>query len=141
MGQTSLGLVQVRAIPDGKPGLGPAREIQEVRNAIAAYEALPRWNPGQRKDLLEAHGLLMAGLIESPGRFRRGGVGIYRWKQLVPMAPPAARVAGLVDDLHDWLARPDGHPLLISCVGHYELELHKPFSQGNGPSGLPRAPL
>lgn len=133
--QNSLSLDQVSAILDGKPVLGPAREIQEVRNAIAAYEALPRWNPGQRQDLLEAHALLMAGLIESPGRFRRGGVGIYRGKQLVHMAPPAARVAGLVDDLLDWLARTDWHPLLSSCVVHYELEFIHPFADGNGRLG------
>ena len=50
---------------DGQRVLGPARDIQEMRNAIAAYEALSRWNPTDRVHLLDAHGLLMAGLIDS----------------------------------------------------------------------------
>jgi Fic family protein len=115
--------------------IGPARDIQEVRNAITAYDALPRWDPSNPQHLLEAHGLLMAGLIDAPGRFRSGGVGIYRGDQLVHMAPPAARVPGLVDDLLAWLAASTWHPLLVSCVAHYELEFIHPFADGNGRLG------
>lgn len=56
--------------------IDPARDIQEVRNAISAYDALSRWDPSHRQHLLEAHGVLMAGLIDAPDRFRSGGVGI-----------------------------------------------------------------
>jgi Fic family protein len=86
--RNSLTVEQVSAIVDGKSVIGPPRDIQEVRNAISAYEALPRWTPSQREHLLEAHDLLMAGLIDQPGRFRKGGVGIYRGTDLVHMAPP-----------------------------------------------------
>lgn len=78
------------ALFEGKRVIGPARDIQEARNAISAYEALPRWNPSSHQHLLDAHGLLMAGLMERPGRFRTGGVGIYRGEDLVHMAPPAS---------------------------------------------------
>jgi Fic family protein len=115
--------------------LGPARDIQEVRNAIAAYDALPRWDPANPQHLLEAHGLLLAGLIDAPGRFRNGGVGIDRGDQLVHMAPPAARVPDLVNDLLTWLAASAWHPLLVSCVAHYELEFIHPFADGNGRLG------
>jgi Fic family protein len=133
--QNSLSLEQVTALFDGQRVMGPARDIQEVRNAIAAYDALPRWDPANREHLLEAHGLLMAGLIDTPGRFRSGGVGIYRGDQLVHMAPPAARVPALVADLLGWLAASDWHPLLVSCVAHYELEFIHPFADGNGRIG------
>ena len=133
--QNSLSLEQVTALFDGQRVLGPARDIQEVRNAISAYDALPRWDPANRQHLLEAHGLLLAGLIEAPGRFRSGGVGIYRGDQLVHMAPPAARVPGLVADLLAWLAASTWHPLLVSCVAHYELEFIHPFADGNGRLG------
>ena len=133
--QNSLSLEQVTALFDGLRVIGPARDIQEVRNAITAYEALPRWDPANRPHLLEAHGLLMAGLIESPGRFRSGGEGIYRGDQLVHMAPPAARVPDLVNDLLTWLAASTWHPLLVSCVAHYELEFIHPFADGNGRLG------
>jgi Fic family protein len=85
--------------------------------------------------VLEAHGLLMAGLIDAPGRFRSGGVGIDRGDQLVQMASPAARVPGLVGDLLAWLAASTWHPLLVSCVAHYELEFIHPFADGNGRLG------
>ena len=130
-----LSLKQVSALFDGQRVIGPARDIQEVRNAIAAYDALPRWDPSNPQHLLEAHGLLMAGLIDAPGRFRSGGVGIYRGDQLVHMAPPAARVPGLVDDLLAWLDASTWHPLLVSCVAHYELEFIHPFADGNGRLG------
>jgi len=133
--QNSLSIEQVTALFDGKRVLGPARDIQEVRNAISAYEALPRWHPCNQKHLLEAHGLLMAGLMERPGRFRTGGVGIYRGKELVHMAPPASRVPALVAELLGWLERSDWHPLLASCVVHYELEFIHPFADGNGRLG------
>ena len=133
--QNSLSIEQVTALFDGQRVIGPARDIQEVRNAITAYDALPRWDPSNPQHLLEAHGLLMAGLIDAPGRFRSGGVGIYRGDQLVHMAPPAARVPGLVDDLLAWLAASAWHPLLVSCVAHYELEFIHPFADGNGRLG------
>jgi Fic family protein len=133
--QNSLSLEQVSALFDGQRVLGPARDIQEVRNAIAAYDALPRWDPSNPQHLLEAHGLLMAGLIDAPGRFRSGGVGIDRGDQLVHMAAPAARVPGLVGDLLAWLAASTWHPLLVSCVAHYELEFIHPFADGNGRLG------
>ena len=133
--QNSLSIEQVSALFDGQRVIGPARDIQEVRNAIAAYDALPRWDPANHEHLLAAHGLLMAGLIDAPGRFLRGGVGIYRGDQLVHMAPPAARVPGLVGDLLAWLAASAWHPLLVSCVAHYELEFIHPFADGNGRLG------
>ena len=133
--QNSLSLEQVTALFDGQRVVGPARDIQEVRNAIAAYEALHSWDPTSREHLLEAHGLLMSGLIEAPGRFRTGGVGIYRGDQLVHMAPPAARVPDLVSDLLIWLATSGWHPLIVSCVAHYELEFIHPFADGNGRLG------
>ena len=133
--QNSLSIEQVSALFDGLRVLGPARDIQEVRNAITAYDALPRLDPSNPQHLLEAHGLLLAGLIDTPGRFRSGGVEIYRGDQLVHMAPLAARLPGLVGDLLAWLAASTWHPLLVSCVAHYELEFIHPFADGNGRLG------
>lgn len=44
----TLSLEQVTAVLDGQRVLGLPREIQEVRNAFATYEALPEWDAGQR---------------------------------------------------------------------------------------------
>ncbi|MBS7560406.1 MULTISPECIES: Fic family protein [Pseudomonas] len=131
----TLSLEQVTAVLEGRRVLGLPREIQEVRNAFAAYEAMPGWRPALREHLLEAHALLMRGLIDDAGRFRRAGVGIYREHKLVHMAPPASRVPTLVDDLLGWLSSTDLHPLLASCVFHYEFEFIHPFADGNGRMG------
>ena len=131
----TLSLEQVTAVLDGKQVLGLPREIQEVRNAFVAYEAMPSWQMAARADLLKAHELLMRGLIDDAGQFRQGGVGIYRGERLLHMAPPANRVGSLVDDLLGWLARTDLHPLIASCVFHYEFEFIHPFADGNGRMG------
>ena len=131
----TLSVEQVTAVLAGKRVLGLPREIQEVRNAFAAYEQLNRWQPSSVDDLLAAHGDLMAGLLDGAGQFRTGKVGIYRGETLVHMAPPAKRVPGLMRDLLDWLARGEVPPLVASCIFHYEFEFIHPFADGNGRMG------
>jgi len=131
----TLTLEQVTAVIEGKRVLGHPREIQEVHNAFAAYEAMDTWYAGSEKDLLAAHGLLMRGLVDETARYRSGGVGIFREKQLVHMAPPADRVPKLVADLLTWIRTTKEHPLVASCVFHYEFEFIHPFADGNGRMG------
>ncbi|MGZ8172481.1 MULTISPECIES: Fic family protein [Methylobacter] len=131
----TLTLEQVTAVIDGKRVLGLPREIQEVRNAFVAYEAMDNWHPASEADLLAAHGLLMSTLVDQPGVYRSGGVGIFRGEQLVHMAPPADRVPYLMADLLAWLKHTEEHPLVASCLFHYELEFIHPFADGNGRMG------
>src|SRR5471032_2284497 len=131
----SLSAEQVTAIMDGKRVLAPAKDIQEVRNAILAYEQLPHWNCHRLADLLAAHRLLMRGLVDVPGQLRSGNVGVYRDKQLIHMAPPAHQLARLVGDLLEWLRQTDIHPLIASSIFHYEFEFIHPFADGNGRMG------
>lgn len=131
----TLSIEQVTAVLAGKQVLGLPREIQEVKNAFAAYEHLSGWQPHSRTDLLAAHGLLMAGLVDEAGAFRTSGVGIYNDKGLVHMAPPADRVPSQVADLLAWLESAPVHPLIASCVFHYEFEFIHPFTDGNGRMG------
>jgi Fic family protein len=131
----TLSIDQVTAVLAGKRVLAHPREIQEVRNAFAAYEGLASWSPYSRTDLLAAHRLLMAGLVDEIGRFRSGGVGIHRGEEVVHVAPPADRVSALIDDLLAWLEHTDEHPLIASCVFHYEFEFIHPFQDGNGRLG------
>lgn len=56
----TLTLEQVTEVIKGKRVLGHPREIQEVRNAFMAYEAMEKWKPTSLKDLLEAHRILMS---------------------------------------------------------------------------------
>ena len=131
----TLSLDQVTAVIAGKRVLGHPREIQEVKNAFAAYEAMPSWDPASSKHLLAAHRLLLQGLADDAGKFRRGAVGIAKGKQIVHIAPPAGRVPDLMKDLLGWLKRTDAHPLIAGAVFHYELEFIHPFADGNGRLG------
>jgi Fic family protein len=126
---------QVTAILDGKRVLASPREVQEVRNALLAYERFTGWMPQREQDLLEAHRTLMAALVDAPGRYRAGGVGVMAGDLLVHMAPPAHRISGLMADLLAWLGRAEDHPLISSSVFHYELEFIHPFADGNGRIG------
>ncbi|WP_025121963.1 MULTISPECIES: Fic family protein [unclassified Serratia (in: enterobacteria)] len=131
----SLSTEQVTAIMDGKRVLAPAKDIQEVRNAIVTYERLPSWQSHRLEDLLAAHYSLMSGLVDAPGRLRSGNVGVYRDKQLIHMAPPANQLSRLVNDLLVWLKHTDIHPLIASSIFHYEFEFIHPFADGNGRMG------
>lgn len=131
----TLSVDQVTAIIEGKHVLGHPREVEEVQGAIRAYEALSNLDPTKVKDLLSAHHQLMSGVLVDAGKFRKGGVGIKKGDQVVHMAPPAKRVPALMADLTDWLKKAEDHPLIKSCVFHYELEFIHPFADGNGRMG------
>lgn len=133
--QNTLSLEQVTAVLNGKNVLGLPREIQEVKNAFAAYEAAMQFNKTSVEQLLGAHAILMAGLVEDAGQFRRGGVGVFQEQKLIHIAPPASQVSRLMQNLMQWLAQTDLHPLIASCVFHYEFEFIHPFSDGNGRMG------
>lgn len=45
------------------------------------------------------------------------------------------RVPSLIQNLLDWLEQSRDHPLVKSCVFHYEFEFIHPFSDGNGRMG------
>ena len=131
----SLSLKQITAIIEGKKVLGNPNEIKEVKNSIQAYNLLLSLNPYNEKDLLKAHRLMMQDLVERKGEYRTDGVGIFNGEQVIHLAPPADRVLRLMFDLFEWLNTSDVHPLVKSCVFHYEFEFIHPFQDGNGRMG------
>jgi hypothetical protein len=74
-------------------------------------------------------------LVDDAGKFRSGSVGIFQGKKLIHMAPSADRVHFLMDDLFSWLKKTPVHPIVASCMFHYEFEFIHPFSDGNGRLG------
>jgi len=131
----TLTLEQVTAVIAGKKVLGLPREIQEVKNAFDAYELLPKLEAVNVEHLLAAHKIMMHSLMDGAGSFRQEGVGVYKGDKLIHMAPPASRVQLLMNDLVKWLKDTDSHPLIASCVFHYEFEYIHPFADGNGRMG------
>lgn len=131
----TLSSEQVTAVLEGKPVVAPMNEVQEVRNAIKAYELLDTLDPYSVGDLLKAHAAMEAGLIDQAGQFRKGGAGVVSGDQVIHHAPDAGRVSYLIADLFAWLRATEEHPLIASCVFHYEFEFIHPFADGNGRTG------
>lgn len=131
----TLNTDQITAILEGKPVIAPINEVQEIKNAITAYQLLDELNPNKVDDLLKAHLTMEAGLLDDAGRFRAKGVGVASGEDIVHYAPPAERVPYLIRDLFDWLEKTEEHPLIKSAVFHYEFEFIHPFSDGNGRTG------
>lgn len=130
----SLTLGQVRDVINDKMVLGEKKEIQEVKNAYAAYEKLSLMDPYEIRDLKLFHGIMTKYLVEESGEFRLGEEGVFNGDQCIFMAPPARLVPQLMQELFDWMktARSDVHPLILSSVFHYEFVFIHPFSDGNG---------
>lgn len=127
---------QITAILAGKRVAGSRREIEEVKGAHAAYKAIKSFNPYSASDLLKAHSLMTAGLVDRPGKFRNCNVGVMdSLGNVVHMAPPYERVPSLMKDLFRWLADCEDPVLIKSCVFHYEFEFIHPFPDGNGRTG------
>ena len=133
--QNTLTLKQVTDIIDGKRVFGPPKEIEEVKNAKAAYAILEKIDPYSVNDLLKVHGLMVGGLTAQAGRFRMVGVGVYSGKKLVHAGIPHKLVPGKVKELLAWVRNSGVHPLIASCVFHYGLEYIHPFTDGNGRMG------
>jgi len=131
----SLSLQQVTDIIEGKHVLGAPNEIQEVKNAVQAYQLMQQLDAFKEKDLLKAHRLMMQDLVAKSGQYRTEGVGVFDGDRCLHMAPPPQRVPELMRDLFAWLRTTDTHPLITSCVFHYEFEFIHPFIDGNGRMG------
>lgn len=125
----------VTAILGGRHVLGDAHDILEVKNAQRAYELLPRLNPYSINDLLRAHGVMMKGLVPEAGRFRSGNVGVFDGGTLIHAGTPAKYVPEVMSDMFAWLGSTTMHPLLASCIFHFEFEFAHPFADGNGRMG------
>lgn len=132
----TLNLDQVTAILEGRRVVGDPREILEVRNAIKTYEQAPKWNPLNETDFLEAHGVMMSGLMADAGKYRSINVGIIKGSKVGHVAPKPKFVPKLMSGLFDFLKRDRETPVLVkACIFHYELEFIHPFSDGNGRMG------
>jgi Fic family protein len=78
---------------------------------------------------------MMDGLVKEAGVFRGTNVGVYAGTQLIHAGTPANYVPDLIDQLFTWLKQSKLHPLVKSCIFHYEFEFIHPFADGNGRTG------
>ncbi|MGM9581923.1 MAG: Fic family protein [Anaerovibrio sp.] len=130
----SLSLSEVREVINGQLVLGDRQEIQEVKNAYAAYERIPEIDPTSISDLKRIHGIMTLGLVKESGVFRKGEEGVFSDGKCIFVAPPPHLVNGLMEDLFSWLKRNEKtvHPLIMAAIFHYEFVFIHPFADGNG---------
>lgn len=133
--QNTLTLEQVTDVINGKRILGPPQDIREVKNTYEAYEKIFSFDPYSLKNLLQAHKIMMGGLVREAGTFRNGNVGVYAGTELIHAGTPAKYVPDLMAQLFKWLKQSNYHPLIKSCIFHYEFEFIRPFADGNGRIG------
>ena len=78
---------------------------------------------------------MMADLVKESGTFRSKGVGVYAGTELIHAGTLPQYVPDLIQELFTWLKESQLHPLIKSCIFHYEFEFIHPFSDGNGRVG------
>lgn len=131
----TLSQEQITALIENKRIIGPEKDVTEVLNAIRVYESLESFKATDEKSFLNAHQIMMKGLITNPGKYRTKSVGIVKGSEVAHVAPPFTNVPFLMKDLFAYLKKSDEIVLIKSCVFHYELEFIHPFLDGNGRIG------
>ena len=131
----SLSLGQVRDVINGKMVLGKQKEIQEVKNAFDAYERINEIDPYSIEDLKKFHGIMTKYVVDISGEFRNSDEGVFDDQgNCIFIAPPPYLVSSLMNDLFNWMQdeKDNVHPLILSCIFHYEFVFIHPFCDGNG---------
>ena len=130
----SLSLGEVKDVINGKTVIGAEKEIQEVKNAYAAYEEISKIDVYSLKELKRLHGIMTKYIVDISGDFRLGEEGVFNGDKCIFMAPPAKFVPGQMTDLFNWMKqnKKTVHPLILSSVFHYEFVFIHPFTDGNG---------
>ena len=131
----SLSLQQVADIINGKKVIGDKREIQEVKNAWAAYEKIGQYDPFSLDSLLHAHSLMSNRLVGDSGRFRTMQVNVYKGYELLHAGAKPKEIPALMTQLFDWARNSNVNAIIKSCILHFAIEYVHPFEDGNGRMG------
>lgn len=74
-------------------------------------------------------------VVDISGEFRNSDEGVFDDRgRCIFIAPPPYLVPSLMDDLFNWMQdeKDNTHPLILSCIFHYEFVFIHPFCDGNG---------
>lgn len=127
---------QMTLILENKKVIGSSKEIAEVKNAINLYSKIQVFKVDSLKSFLESHQVLMKDLVLSSGKLRSKNVGVLKGKVVKHVAPSPKMVPELMVKLFNWIKKEkELHPLVKSCIIHYEIEFIHPFEDGNGRMG------
>ena len=122
---------QVTSIIEGKPVIGPRKDIIEVENAIEVYKVFTALDPMSEVSFKKAHSILMQGLLKADsGQYRKQNFGVGDH-----IAPAFTLVPTHMQNLFASLKKSAESLLIKSCIFHYETEFIHPFIDGNGRMG------
>lgn len=128
----SLSLFDVENILEHKQIIGKRDEIQEVKNAIEAYDKINNYDYKSEKDFIEVHSLMMKFFDEDNGSYRNHGEGVEKNGKVIYMAPELILVPSLMKSLFEFLNKSNMNIILLSAIFHYYFVAIHPFSDGNG---------
>ena len=128
----SLSLFDVENISKNKQVLGKKNEVQEVKNAIEAYNNINDYNYKSEKDLLKVHGIMMKYFDEDNGNYRNHGAAVKKKDEIIYIAPESVLVSSLMKSLFEYINNSDLNIIILSAIFHYYFVFIHPFSDGNG---------
>lgn len=105
------------------------------KDALAVYQLLPKLDPFSLEDIKKAHRLLMGNRLVGAGTFRREEAGIFDGENMIYRVGDYEDIPHRLESLLQWTRDGKEHPLIKSCVFHYEFEAIHPFPDGNGRMG------
>lgn len=91
-----------------------------------------QFDPFDVADLSAAHGKLFGGEIPGAGGYRERETKIFKGSYVTYIPPSPHQIRGMIADLFEWLDDREEHPIIASCICHYQLLLVHPFPDGNG---------
>jgi Fic family protein len=94
--------------------------ILETLSGKTSKEPQETLDPFSEDDLFRAHRKMADGLSEGVGQYRKDDERILLYMKM----------------LFEWLKNTKEHPLIYSCIFHYELTVIRPFLEGNERLGL-----
>ena len=128
----SLSLFDVENISQNKQVLGKRDEVQEVKNAIEAYNHINDYNYKSEEDFLKAKQIMTKYFDEDNGGYRNHGEGVKREDKIIYMAPESILVPSLMKSLFEYLNTNNLNLIILSAIFHYYFVAIHPFSDGNG---------
>lgn len=128
----SLSLFDVENISNNKQVLGKKNEVQEVKNAIEAYNNINDYNYKSEKDLLKVHGIMMKYFDEDNGNYRNHGEAVKKKDEIIYIAPESVLISSLMKSLFEYINNSDLNIIILSAIFHYYFVFIHPFSDGNG---------
>ena len=128
----SLSLFDVENISQHKQIIGKRDEIQEVKNAIEAYDKINNFNYKSEDDFIKVHKLMMKYFDDDNGGYRNHGEGVEKEGVLIYMAPESILVPNLMKSLFKYINESELNIIILSAIFHYYFVSIHPFSDGNG---------